>query len=623
MEYDVIIRTVIIAIIAGTSCIVISDRLQFPSIILFFLCGIAFGPYGIGLIRPGSLGGGLNILITLFVSIILFEGGLSLDISKLKTVGIHLARQIALTIAVTMTLSWIAAVYIAGLRYDLALIFASLTVVTGPTVIQPIIRYLPLRKGVKTFLNGEAVLIDAVGAVLAIAIIEYFVSQQVLGFTILGFILSILIGVAIGAASGFLVKLLLMKTPAVPAHSRSIFILGLLFLVFYTAEMASSESGLMAVAVFGLMLSTINYKDKEKLLSFKEQISKIVISLLFILLAAHFNITLLSEELLPGLAVTGIIIAARFPAVFASTAGGPFTARERLFMGWIGPRGIIALSVASIAVIKLKSAGLHNAEIIEVLIFMLISTTVLLQGLSAGAAARRLDILITGDKNIIILGINPITVGMALKWQKYQNDVLFVDSNLSNCLRAGKEGFSYIHGNGLAPDTFSGIDVDDYSSVLAATANNEINVLFCRFLKETYGLKNLYVILTEKAGEELSDVIQAEGIKTACACLLAPRSTSVFNIIKEYFTTKKPDIREINVTNETFLQNHPGEYPIPENMFILFIVRNRNNCHVYYEGFKLEKNDTLCIVMNEASAPAQLNVFMEQYAPLPPGPGRT
>ncbi|MBP7736489.1 MAG: sodium:proton antiporter [Spirochaetes bacterium] len=602
---------------------VISDRFKFPAIILFFICGIALGPYGIGLIRPESLGGGLTILITLFVSIILFEGGLSLNISRLRTIQIYLARQIVLTIAVTMTLSWIAAVYIAGLRFDLALIFASLTIVTGPTVIKPIIRFIPLRKDVKTFLNGEAVIIDAVGAILAIAMIEYFVSQQVLGLTILGFILSIFTGVAIGVISGLLVKVLLMKTPAVPEHSRSIFILGIVFLVFYIAESISSESGLMAVAVFGLVLSTIGYRDKEKLLSFKEQISRIVISLLFILLSAHFNISLLSEELLPGLAVVGIIIAARFPTIFASTAGGAFSIRERLFMGWVGPRGIIALSVASIAIIKLKTAGLHNTEIIEILIFMLISITVLLQGLSAGVAARKLDILITGDKNIIILGINPTTIGMALKWREYQNDVIFIDSNLSNCLLAGKEGFSYIHGNGLAPDTFTGIDVDDYSSVLAASPNNEINVLFCRFLKDSYGVKNLYVILTEKAGEELSDIIRSEGIKTACACLRASRSASFFNIIKEYFTTKKPVIREVSLTNEAFLQNNPGEYPIPENIFILFIIRNRKNCHVYHEGLQLEKNDTLCIVMNDASTTAQLSVFMEQYAPLPPEPGRT
>ncbi|HOT47257.1 MAG TPA: sodium:proton antiporter [Spirochaetota bacterium] len=617
MEHDVIIRTVIITIIAGSSCIVLSERLKFPAIILYFLCGIALGPYGIGWIQPASLGGGLNILITLFVGIILFEGGLSLNISRLKSIRGNLARQIVLTIAITMTLSWLAAVHIAGLRPDLALIFASLTVVTGPTVIKPVIRYLPLRKCVKTFLNGEAVIIDAVGAVLAIAMIEYFVSRQVAGLSILGFIASIVIGATLGAACGISVKMLLIKTRLVPVSSRSIFTLGMLFFVFFVSELISSESGLMAVAAFGLALSTIDYRDKEKLLSFKEQISQIVISLLFILLSAHFNITLLSEQALPGLAVVVIIILARFPTVFASTAGGIFTIRERFFMGWVGPRGIIALSVASIAIIKLKSAGLHNTEIIEILIFMLISVTVLFQSLSAGVLARKLDIGITGDKNIIVLGANPTTIGMALHWQQYQNEVLFVDSNLSNCLLAEKEGFPYIHGNGLAPDTFAGIDVDEYSSVLAASANNEINILFCRFLKETYGLKKLYVILTEKAGEELSEIIQSEGINTACTCLRAPRSANFFNAIKEYFTTKKPVIKEITVTSESFLNNNTDEYPIPENIFILFVVRNMKNCHVYYNGFRLEKNDTLCIIMNDESASAQLDAFTLQSPTTP------
>jgi len=612
MDYDTVIRTVITTLIAGSSSIVLSDRFKFPAIILYFFCGISLGPYGIGLIRPGSLGEGLNILITLFVCIILFEGGLSLNISRLKSIKLYLTRQIALTIAITTTLSWIAARHIAGLPADLALIFASLTVVTGPTVIKPIIRYLPLRSHVKTFLNGEAVIIDAVGAVLAITMIEYFVSQQVLGLTILSFILSIVIGVTVGSVSGLFIKLLLIKTPAIPAPSRSIFTLGMLFLVFYISELLSSESGLMAVAVFGIVLSTIDYKNKEQLLSFKEQISRIVISFLFILLSAKFNITRLSEVMIVGIIVVGIIIIARFLAIFTSTIGSMFSIEERFFMGWVGPRGIIALSVASIAGIKLKSAGVHNTEIIEILIFMLISATVLLQGLSSRLGARKLGILVEGDKNIIILGINPTTIGMALHWQKYQNEVLLIDSKITKCMLAEKEGLSFLHGNGLAPGTYSGIEIDQFSSVLAASENNEINVLFCRFLKETFGISNLYVLLTEKAGEELSEIIEAEGIKTACIGIKVSGSISFISAIKEYFSIKKPVIMDITINNASFLQNNPGEYPIPENIFILFVARSGKNCYIYNESFKLEINDTLYIVANNNVSSSQLEYITKK-----------
>ncbi|MBN2077412.1 MAG: cation:proton antiporter [Spirochaetes bacterium] len=609
MDYNAIIGTVIITLAAGSVSIVLCDRFRFPAILLYFFWGIALGPHGLGLIRPDSLGDGLPILVTLFVCIILFEGGLSLDISRLKSIRIFLTRQILLTIGITMTAGWLAAVYIAGLPYDLALIFASLTIVTGPTVIKPIIRYLPVRRHVKTFLNGEAVIIDAVGAVLAIAIIEYFVSQKVLDLTILGFIFSIFIGIVVGAAVGFSIKLLFTRSPAIPVTSRSIFTLGLLFGVFYISELLSSESGLMAVAVFGIVLSTIDFRDKEKLLSFKEQISRIVISLLFILLSATFNITRISEEIVAGLLVAGVIIAARFPAVFASTAGDMFSVRERLFMGWVGPRGIIALSIASIAAMKLTSAGIQKAETIEILIFILISVTVVLQGTSAGLMARRLGILVEGDRSIIILGINPTTIGMAKYWTSYQNDVLFVDSNRSNCMLAEKEGFQYLHGNGVSPDTFLGIDVDRYSSVLAATPNNEINILFCRFLKETYGISRLYVILTEKAGDKLAGIIESDEIKTACIGLQAAKTGSFFTTIKEYFFTSKPVIREVTVTSETFLQNKPGEYPIPENTFILFVARKEKSCHVYHDGFKLEPHDAIYIVMNGDMPEKELDLF--------------
>ncbi|MBN1496700.1 MAG: cation:proton antiporter [Spirochaetes bacterium] len=611
MEHELIIRSVIVTLVAGSLSIVLADRFRFPAIIFYFFAGISLGPYGLGLIRPASLGNGLNILITIFVGIILFEGGLSLNISRLKTIRHYLTRHILLTIAITMSLSWLAARYIAGLPPEIALVFASLTIVTGPTVTKPILRHLSIRRNVKTFLNGEAVIIDAMGAVLAIAVIEYFVSQELLGISILGFLLSIIIGVGVGVVSGLSVKFLLTKRLLFPVHSRSIFTLGMVFFVFYISETLSSESGLMSVAVFGIVLSTIDYKDKEKLLSFKEQITQIVISFLFILLSAHFNITKLSEQILAGMLVVAVIIAARFPAAFISTIGGTFSLRERLFIGWLGPRGIIAISVASIAVIKLKSAGMKNTEILEILIFMLISVTVLLQGMSAGFVARRLRILVEGDRSIIILGINPTTLGMAQRWQKYQNDVLFVDSNLSKCMIAQKEGFSYIHGNGLAPDTLSGIEVDNYTSALASTPNNEVNVLFCRFIKETYGVSKLYVILAEKAGEELAGIIESEGIKTACIGIQKDRAASFFSVIKEYFSVKKPTIREITVSSETFIQNKPGEYPVPENIFILFVVRNGNNCYVYNDSLKLQKNDILHVIINDEAALQQLDVFTQ------------
>lgn len=595
---NVLINTVIITLIAGSIGIAVSERLKFPVIIVYFICGILLGPHGLGLINPQSLGEGLNVLITVSVSIILFEGGLSLDISKMMSVSLHLFRQILITIAITMPLSWLAARYIVGLPADIALVFASLTIVTGPTVIKPIIQHLPLRGHVKTFLNGESVIIDAVGAVLAIAVIEFFISQKVPGLTILDFVLSLFIGATTGAAFGIGVKLAFTKTTLVPMGSRSILTLGIVFCAFGVSEMLSPESGLMAVAVFGLVLGSIKYREKEKLLSFKEKITKIVISFLFILLSADFNITKLPDYLAPGSLVVLVIIAARFPAVFASTSGGLFSFRERLFMGWVGPRGIIALSVASIAAMKLQSAGMGNADTIEILVFMLISATVLLQGMSAGLVAKKLDILVQGDRDIIILGINPVTIGLALRWREYRNDVLFIDSNESACRLAEKDGFQYVHGNGLAPDTFEGIDVDRYSSVIAASPNNEINVLFCRFMKKNFGIPNQYVILTEKANQELSEVIQSEGIKTACVDLQAKKSTSFFDAIRDYFSRKIPVITDITVKNPAFLKNKPGEYPVPDNAFILFAVRKSRSCYIYHDGFRLENGDILYIVMH-------------------------
>ncbi len=604
---ELVLQTIFLTIAFGTVSHAIAERLNFPGIVLYLLIGIILGPHILGLIAPQeTLGAGLNVIIMVFVSIILFEGGLSLDIRALQRLQKSINRQILFGILITMLVAWAACYFILGMSWELALIFGSLAVVTGPTVIAPIIRRIPLNAKVKCLLNGEAILIDAVGAILAIVVLGFVIEGEVfrIGHSALEFGLSILVGVAVGVVFGFGTKFLFSMENLLDVPTRSIFVLGLVFAAFFLAEWINPESGIMAVAVFGLVLSTLPHRVKEQLLHFKDQLSRITISILFILLAATFEISLLKTMWVQGLLIVGLIMLARFLVVFISTSRRDFSVKEQFFMGWVGPRGIIAISMASIAGIRLHEHQFDQAGQIEILMFMLIGITVLGQGLSARWLAHKLKILVSGDGDLVILGVNKLTLAIARVWRELKYEVLLIDSMEENCKLAEKEGFHVLHGNALDPMLFEGLELTYYNTVLAASKNDEINALFCRFCREHFGIKNVFAAFTERANQELASIIETEHINFAFGKPSEsknPRQGFLTDLLR-LFSTRKQVIEHFQVKHESWIDKSLGQLPLPEKALILCLVRDGKTTYVYHNELKLRLNDEIYVSMDESEA---------------------
>ena len=596
MHHNIPLITIVLSIVIGALAGAFAEKTKTPAILYYFAGGLLFGKFGFDIIRPDSLGVGLNIIINLFVSIILFEGGLSLNIFRLRQINKVLTRQILMSLFIGLPLSFVIVKYILNLSTEVSLIFASLSIVTGPTVIKPIIRHIPLRNRVKTFLNGEAVIIDAVGAVVSILLLEYILSKQYIQNAIAGFILSISAGIIIGIIFGFVVRYLLNQTSFIPESIKRNFLFGTIFLNYFISELIASESGLLSVAVYGIVLSAITHKEKNKLLTFNEDITRIIISILFILLSARFDAESLPGIFRQGSLVVIFLIIIRFPMVYLSAFKSEFSFGEKIFMGWIGTRGIIALSVVSIAGLKMKNAGIENTQGMEILILMLISGTIILQGFTANFAARKLKILAHGDRNIILLGVNDISLSIAEVWKKHKNKVLFVDSNKNNCTIAHERGFQYVCGNGLISETYSTLDMGNYSSALAITANNEINILFCRHMGELFGIANLYSALAQSADHRLTEVIEENNIKTIKMFDKAKKSTGIFNSLIGFFNKMKYITGTVIVKNDKFLHLSPAEYSFPDDTLVLCVVRKNNICYIFHSEFKLEYNDEILVI---------------------------
>lgn len=607
MIEDPILRTIIFSIILGTTGIVLSEKFKIPGILFYFAMGILAGPSFTGLLNPEMLGNGLNIMITVFVTIILFEGGLTLDIKQIKSLKSVMLKEIILSVIIMTSVGFVSAAYIIGLPWEISIIFAALIVVTGPTVIKPVIRHIDLSNRVKNFLNGEAVLIDAVGAILAIITLEFVMTSNEISLSIAGFAGSLFTGMITGTVFGFFIKYLITGTSIIPRSSHSFFIMGFVFLSYISSDAIVPESGLLTVVIVGIILSTLSYREKKKIQNFKDQVTRIVTSILFILLSANFNISYIDRYLTEGLITVLIIIIARFPVIFLSTMKENFSVNEKIFMSWLGPRGIIALSVASIATFKLKAMGFENAETIEILIFMLISSTVLLQGLSAKWIAGKLNILVKGDRNIIILGVNNISLMIAEKWSDERTGVLFVDSHRKNCQLAEQKGFTCLEGNALDPATYSGVEIDSYTSALAASDNNEINIIFCRFLKENFGIKNVFTALNEKASDELSEIIKNDNIRAAFRTKNNSDSdfpgAQFMTKIKDLFSQKKQEPRWLQIKNKDYIKHSPGNYPFPDDVTIFIVIRNRIEKYIYHSSFELNAGDEIYVM----SSPDNLN----------------
>jgi len=601
MFEGIAVQTIIFSIIFGAIGIAFSDKFKIPGILLFFFMGILFSPNFLDIINPAALGQGLNIMITIFVIIILFEGGMSLNMRHVRSLWMPLFKDISLSIIVMICVGFFAAKFIVGLPWEVSIVFSSIIIVTGPTVIKPIIRYIPLDSKVKNFLNGESVLIDAVGAILTIIVLQFVLTSNELSHSILGFIRSLFIGVVSGVLFGLFIRLFINKTKILTPANNSFLVLAVVFISYTASEILQPESGLLTVVIVGLILSTIDFKYRDNIFNFIEQITRIFISILFVLLAANFNLKNVTTYLVDGSIIIGLIILSRFIIIFLSTAKSTFTFREKIFISWLGPRGIVALSIASIAGIKLSAAGVENAHAIETLVFMLISVTVLLQGMSATWVAEKLKIVKKGDGNIIILGVNNISLAIAEKWRDDKTDVIFIDSNKKNCKLAEQKGFPCSEGNGLEPVTYSSILMDNYTSALATSENNEINVLFCSFLKENFGIEHLYTILNEKASVELAEMMDYKDIKLA----FVARNRKEENLsvegflskLKGLFSYKEESIAAIvPVTNRNFLSYKPGTYPFPDDVIILAVLRNNTERYIYHTSFQLQLDDKLYVM---------------------------
>ncbi|MBT8262734.1 MAG: cation:proton antiporter [Bacteroidia bacterium] len=497
-------------------------KLKIPAILPLILIGLFVGPISTLVSEDGSQwiqpifdgksgffpGQNLFYFVSLAIGIILFEGGLTLRSEEVKKIGPVIGKLISLGSAVTFIGGGVAAHYIFGLDWRIAFLFSALIIVTGPTVITPILRNIPLKKEVSAVLKWEGILIDPIGALVAVLVFEFISVGGDAGYTkqaLVEFGKIVLIGFSFGISGGYALYYAIKKR-FIPHYLLNVVSLSVVLLIFVESDVFAHESGLLAVVVMGMFLGNSDLPSLKELLYFKESLSVLLISILFILLAA--NITL--DDLLlvynweTGILLAVIIFVLRPMAVFLSTTGSSLKTNEKLFISWVGPRGIVAAGIASLFGTKLVEQGIPGAEYITPLVFAVVLVTVLLNAATARLFASIVGVFLKTSEGIVIIGASKVSRLIGVYLQKNNRHVVLVDTNSSNIDRAKDLGLEAMNASIHTDDLTDNIELNDVGYLIAMTGNPEINKQAISKYGKTLGENGSYRLMSAdelKSGE--------------------------------------------------------------------------------------------------------------------------
>lgn len=475
-------------------------RLHLPSILVLLVLGVLAGPVG-GWLRPDALFGELFFpVVSLSVALILFEGGLSLNLHELRAVRKVVRRLISLGALVSWALGAVAARFFLGFSWPLAVLLGAILVVTGPTVIGPLLRHVRPSGNASSVLKWEGILIDPIGATLAVLTFEVLLAEgitQAAGGAALGLAATVLVGGAVGAAAAGLLVLLLARY-WIPDFLDETATLALVIGAFVLSDLVRPESGLLAVTVMGMVLANQKRVPVKHIVEFKENLRILLISLLFLALAARMTPAQLVGFGWGHLAfLVALVLVARPAAVALSAWGSTLSWRERLFVAGIAPRGIVAAAVSAVFALRLERVGVTQAEQLVPVTFFVIVGTVALYGLGAAPLARALGLTRGRAQGTLIVGAQEWVRALAARLQEHGVPVMLVDTNRDHVRRARLEGLPAYDGNILDQDDLDEIDLGGLGRLLALTPNDEVNALAALHGLELFSREEVYQLVPQ------------------------------------------------------------------------------------------------------------------------------
>lgn len=495
--------TVLVAgiLILGAICQWVAWRAKLPSILFLLVTGILVGPV-LGWLRPDEVFGDLLLpFVSLAVGIILFEGGLTLRFADLRGHGAVVRNLVTVGCVITWATGGLAAHWILGFEPALATLFGAIIVVSGPTVIAPLLRAVRPSPTLAKVLTWEGILIDPLGAILALLVFDAIVAARTgeAIWQVAGIVSKTgLLGTGLGALGGYLFGEVLRRR-WIPEYLRDVCALALVVLVFAAAELVQRESGLLAVTVAGIWLANMSRVELEDILNFKESLSLLLISSLFVILAARVDLAQVRALGVGAVLVLAVLQLVGGPLrALACAAGSPLTWRERCLLGWIFPRGIVAAAVSSVFAFRLQEAGMEGAEALAPLVFTVIIGTVLLQGVTAAPLARRLGVAEPEACGALIVGANPVSLPIAHAIRQAGHPVRVADSAWTYIQQARMLEIPVFYGSAVSAYADRHLDLMGLGQLLALSVRPDFNELAAVRYQAEFGRDAVFVLRTSE-----------------------------------------------------------------------------------------------------------------------------
>ncbi len=498
-----IANLLLIILSAGLASQWLAWRIRLPAIVVLITSGLLLGPVS-GIIDLELSQTELTELIGLGVAIILFEGGMDLKLGEFRRVGYGVGRLTILGPPLAWIFGALAAHYIAGLSWPVAWVLGAILVVTGPTVILPLLRQARLNKDSASLLKWEAIVNDPVGVLLAVLTFQYFTSagsgwQQ--AFSGLG--MAILAAAVFGGLGGWITGWL-YRRGSVPAHLKPPALMVHVLAAYWVSNLVQHEAGLLTVTVMGLVLGNMKLVEREPLRHFKENLTIVLLAVLFIVIPSQLKVSQL--ELLNwrvAAFVLAVLLLVRPLTIALATLGAPMRGKDKLLLAWIAPRGIVAAATAGIFGPALVAAGYQDAEALLPIVFLIILVTVLAHGLTLGPLARKMSLAAEEENGLLIVGASPWTQALAQTLKKLEVDVVVADGSYQRLKPIRMDGVKVYYGEILSEHAEHELEDEHLSFLLCATDNHFYNALVCKAQGAEFGHHRTFQLAPyQESGQE-------------------------------------------------------------------------------------------------------------------------
>ena len=578
-------------------------RVRMPAIVFLLAAGIACGPV-LHYLNPEEVFGDLLFpMVSLAVAVILFEGSLTLRFSEIRGHGAMVRNLIPVGSVVTGIIGTLSAHWILDISWEIALLFGAISVVTGPTVIAPLLRSVRPNSKLANILQWEGIIIDPVGALLAVLVYEGIVSWgqgNVFSHSMYIFSTTIVVGTVLGVAAGYLNGQVLRKH-WMPHYLHNAGTLTFMLGVYALSNEIAHESGLLTVTIMGIWMANMKQVPIEGLLEFKESLSVLLISALFIILAARIEFSAIAE-LGWGLALVlaVLMLVARPLSIFLSAIGTNLNWREKVFLSWIAPRGIVAAAVSALFAFQLESNGFPGGETLVPLVFMLIIATVIIQSLTARPLAKLLGVAQPAESGFLILGANPVARMIAAELKKHEVPVVMADTNWENIRQARMDNLQVYFGNPVSEHAANQLDLTGIGNFLVISPYKSMNSLATYHFLDWFGEQDNVFSLAEGDQDQQARHQTAEKIQRTRGLFNGVSYAKLASMVSQGYTIRTTQLSEA-FSYQDFLARHGNQ------ALVLFLLDSKDHISAIrsMDALKPDEDSTL-ISLVPPKAPEEL-----------------